>query len=203
MSCRIRLQPIPWKEVVLGAVSVQHEFDGGEASPKEVTMVLASRTLRDGLIVGLIGYFSVAALYGAFDLIAARGAMYTVDLLGKSVFRGLRDPAVLGLPMEPDVTAIFWYSGLHLLIALTIGVIVVRLVEQADRQPSQARMVLFTIVAGFVVTIVAVGLLTSPLRPVLPWWSIVVANALAVLLAGTYLLWKRPDTWRQLNPFSG
>ena len=166
-------------------------------------MALESRTLRDGLVVGLIGYFSVAALYAAFDVLAARGTLYTVDLLGKSMFMGLRDPAVLGLPMEPDMTAIFWYSGLHLLISLVIGLIVTALVEQAERRPSQARIILFVLVAGFIFTIVAVGLLTAPIRPLLPWWSIVVANALAVLLAGAYLLRRRPDTWLRLNPFGG
>ena len=165
-------------------------------------MAISSRTVRDGLVVGLIGYFSVAALYGVFDLSAARGAMYTVDLLGKSVFGGLRDPAVLGLPMQLDVTAIVQYSGLHLLISLIIGLVVTGLVEHAAQQPSHALMVLLTIVAGFAVTIVAVGVLTMPIRPVLPWWSIVVANTLAVALAGAYLLWKRPGTWQQLNPFA-
>jgi hypothetical protein len=166
-------------------------------------MALASRTIRQGLIVGLIGYASVAALYAAFDFLAARGALYTVDLLGKSVFGGLRDPAVLGLPMQLDTTVIVWYSGLHLLISLIIGLIVTGLVEQAERQPSQAPLVLFTIMAGFVVTIIAVGLLTAPIRPLLPWWSIVVANTIAVLLAGGYLLHKRPGTWHRLSPFTG
>jgi len=69
-------------------------------------MTLTSRTIRQGLVVGLIGYASVAALYAAFDFIAARGVFYTVNLLGKSVFEGLRDTAVLGLPMQLDVTAI-------------------------------------------------------------------------------------------------
>jgi hypothetical protein len=166
-------------------------------------MALTSPTIRQGLVVGLIGYASVAALYAAFDFFAARGALYTVDLLGKSVFDGLRDPAVLGLPMQLDTTAIVWYSVLHLLISLIIGLIVTGLVEQAERQPSQAPIVLFTIVAGFVVTILAVGLLTRPIRPLLPWWSIVVANAIAVLLAGGYLLHKRPGTWHRLSPFAG
>jgi len=166
-------------------------------------MALSSRTIQQGLVVGLIGYASVAALYAAFDFVAARGALYTVDLLGKSVFEGLRDPSVLGLPMQLDVTAIVWYSALHLLISLVIGLIVTGLVEQAEQRPSLAPMVLSTILAGFVVTIVAVGLLTASIRPLLPWWSIVVANALAVLLAGGYLLHKRPDTWRRLSPFAG
>ncbi|RME01245.1 MAG: hypothetical protein D6814_01870 [Calditrichaeota bacterium] len=165
-------------------------------------MANTSRTIREGIIVGLIGYFSVAALYAAFDLIAARGALYTVDLLGKTVFRGLRDPSVLGLPMQLDMTAIFWYNALHLVISLVIGLIVTGLVELAEQRPAQARLVLFTIVGGFVVTIAVVGLLTAPIRPLLPWWSIVVANSLAVLLAGRYLVKKRPGIWRRLSPFA-
>ena len=162
-------------------------------------MAPTGRTIRDGLIVGIIGYASVAAFYAAFDVLAARGALYTVDLLGKAVFRGLRDPAVLGLPMQLDVTAIAWYSGLHLLVSLAIGLVVTGLVEYSDRRPSQARIVLFAIMAGFVVTIVAVGVLTNPIRPLLPWWSIAVANVLAVLVAGAYLVRRRPGTWGRLS----
>jgi hypothetical protein len=133
----------------------------------------------------------------------ARGTLYTVDLLGKAVFRDLRDPGILQYPIRPDLTAIFWYNGLHLLISLAIGLIVTRLIERAERHPAQAQLVLFTIVAGFVLTILGVGLLTSPMRPVLHWWSIVVANGLATLLAGFYLLQKRPGLWGRLVPFAG
>ena len=34
---------------------------------------MSSRSVREGLIVGLIAYAAVAAFYGAFDLLAARG----------------------------------------------------------------------------------------------------------------------------------
>jgi Na+-driven multidrug efflux pump len=57
---------------------------------------------------------------------------------------------------------------------------------------------LSTIVAGFVVTVIVVGLLSAPMRPVLPWWSIVAANASATLLAGAYLLRKRSGLWGHL-----
>jgi hypothetical protein len=165
-------------------------------------MTPMNRVARHGLVVGLIAYASVAVFYAVFDVLAARGPLYTVDLLGKAVFRGLRDPAVLGFPIHHDLTAIAAYNGLHLVISLTIGLIVTGLVEVSERQPARARAVLFVIVAGFVFTIAAVGWLTSPMRPVLPWWSIVVANALAVLLAGAYLLRERPGTWGRLRPFA-
>ena len=166
-------------------------------------MAPESRTVRDGVVVGLIAYVAVAVFYAAFDVLAARGTLYTVDLLGKAFFRGLRDPAVLQLPFQPDFPAIFLYNGLHLFLSLCIGLTVVWLVERADRGSEQAYVSLFVIVAGFFVTILAMGTLTGPIRPVLPTWSIVAANTVAVLAAGAYLLWKRPGVWRRLMPFLG
>jgi predicted neutral ceramidase superfamily lipid hydrolase len=173
------------------------------AITRGITMAPASRTMREGLVVGLAAYAAVAVFYAVFDLLAARGTLYTVNLLGMAVFRGARDPAILQLPVPLDLKAIFWYNALHLVISLAIGLIVVRLVAQAERDPSQAYLLLFIMVAGFVLTIFGVGLLTTSMRAVLPWWSIVVANSLAVLLAGWYLLRKHPGIWHRLVPFSG
>jgi len=161
-------------------------------------MTTATHTVRQGIVVGLIAYVAVAAFYAVFDLLAARGMLYTLDLLGKAVFRGLRDPAVLQLPSQPDLAAMAWYNGLHLVISLAVGLTVTTLVAHAERRPAHARAAGATIVMGFVVTILGVGLLTTPLRPLLPWWSIVVANALAVLLAGSYLRRKHPGIGRRL-----
>lgn len=161
-------------------------------------MTPENRSWRQGTVVGLIAYASVALFYGAFDLVAARGSLFTVNLLGRALFRGLRDPAVLQYPVTLDPMAIFWYNALHLVIALIIGQIVVQLVEQAERHPRQARLAALTIVAGFFVTVVGIAWLTRPMRPLLPSWSIVTANSVAVLLAGTYLLRKRPGLWPRL-----
>lgn len=166
-------------------------------------MLPSRRTLRDGFIVGLIAYASVALFYGAFDLLAARGSLYTVDLLGRAVFRGLRDPAVLQFPMSPDMASIFWYNGLHLVLSLTIGLIVTTLVDQAERNPSRSRLILAVIVGGFVVTVAFVSLLTESVRSLLPLWSIVFANACASLLAGLYLLRTRPGLLRRMMPLAG
>jgi hypothetical protein len=165
-------------------------------------MLTRNRTLREGLVVGLIAYASVALFYSVFDFLAARGTLYTVNLLGRAVFRGLRDAGVLQYPVQVDMMAVFWYNLLHLAIALAIGVIVTRLVDQGEQNPSQAPFVLFVILAGFIVTILAVGLLTEPIRPLLPWWSIVAANALASLVAGWYLIRQRPGVLQHLVPLT-
>ncbi len=159
-------------------------------------------SIRDGIVVGLIGYAAVAIFYTAFDLLAARGAFYTVNLLGRAVFRGLRDPSVLMFPVSLDSGAIMLYNGLHLLIALMIGLVVTGLIGYAQRHQSRRYGVLFVLLAGFIVTILGVGMLTTGIRPVLPLWSIVVANALAVLLAGAYLVWQRPGGWYHSGPLA-
>jgi len=164
-------------------------------------MVSGNRTLRDGVVLGLIAYIAVAAFYAVFDVLAARGTLYTVDLLGKAVFRGLRDPAVLQLPVRPDFTAVFLYNALHLVASLAIGLVVAWLIAQAERRARLAWLFLAVIVGGYVVTILAVGALTGPIRSLLPWWSIVVANSAAVVLAGGWLSWRRPEAWRGLLPF--
>ena len=169
--------------------------DSDTSFTHELTMKMGSRTFRDGVLVGLIGYAAVAVFYSAFDLLAARGPLYTVNLLGRAAFRGLRDTGVLYFPVELDATAILLYNALHLALALAIGLIVVSLVALGDEEPARRRAVRLVIVAGFVVTIGVVGLLTSSIRPLLPWWSIVSANTLAVLLAGAYLIRRRPGLW--------
>jgi hypothetical protein len=145
-----------------------------------------SETIGQGLIVGLIGYAAVAVFYTVFDLLAARGSLFTVDLLGKAFFRGVRDPALLQLPQRLDADAIMIYNGFHLAAALVIGQVVTQLVALADRRPRSGRAVL------------AVGWLTEGIRPLLPWWSIVVANAAAVVLAGGWLITRRPQVARRL-----
>lgn len=157
------------------------------------------RTLREGLIVGLIAYATVALFYTAFDFLAARDSLFTVNMLGRAAFRGLRDPAVLMFPDQLDLPAIFLYNGMHLILSLAIGLVVTTIVDQADRRPAMAPFLLLVIVAGGVITVLTVGFLTQAARPVLPWSSIIVANLLATGLAGLYLLRRRPGLWRRFT----
>ena len=149
-------------------------------------------------MVGLIGYAAVALFYAVFDLLAARGPLFTVNLLGRAVFRGLRDPAVLRLPVDTDVGAIGMFNGLHLLLSLAIGLLVAWLVSQADGPPAQARLAVLAIVAGFFVTVFAIGMFSGPFQDLLPWWSVILANVFAVLIGGTYLLGRHPGLVRRL-----
>ncbi|HEX5073072.1 MAG TPA: hypothetical protein VFW03_07705 [Gemmatimonadaceae bacterium] len=165
-------------------------------------MLTHNRTLRDGLAVGLIAYAAVALFYSGFDFLAARGTLYTVDLLGRAMFRGLRDPSILMFSLDLDPAAILLYNAFHLVMSLGIGLVVTSLIDHAEEHPSHALLVVIMIIAGGVLTVFGVAYLTESMRRVLPWWSIIAANALAALFAAWYLGRRRPGLWKRLTPLA-
>lgn len=162
-------------------------------------MANGRQVLREGLVTGVIGYATVALFYALFDFLAARGGLFTLDLLGKVVFRGLRDPAVLQLPQRLDAAAMFAYNGLHLFLALAIGTFVAALVARLDERPGLFYPVVGILIAGYVITVVVIGSFVNGIAPLLPWWSIVVANTLAVVIAGAYLRSQHLALWNTIN----
>ena len=156
------------------------------------------RTILDGIMIGLIGYAAVALFYSFFDVLAARGPVFTVNMLGRALFRGVRDPAILLVPVTIDRGAILAYNALHLVVALAVGLFVTALVARAEEDSSRRRWTAAVLIAGGMATVFAVGFLSTPIRPLLPWWSIVVANVLAALAAGAWLGHQRPGVWRRM-----
>lgn len=151
--------------------------------------------------MGLIGFAAVALFYAAFDFLAARGFLFTVNLLGEAVFFGLRDPGVLWTPIAVNLNAVLLYTALHLVMALLIGIFVSWLAAHLEGPPSEVRLAALLIAAGFFVTIFGIGMVSSPIKVLLPWWSVVLANALAVMVAGAYLLGRHPGLGRRVLSF--
>ncbi|MDQ8153300.1 MAG: hypothetical protein P3B98_01450 [Gemmatimonadota bacterium] len=154
--------------------------------------------VRDGVVVGLIAYAAVAIFYSAFDVLASRGTLFTVNLLGQGLFNGLRDPSVLLFPVPVDFTVVFWYNAVHLVVSLAIGLFVLWLVERAEQFPARAGLIAGLLVTGFAITVAVVARLTEPMRTLLPWWSIVLANGAATACAAVYVLRRRPGLWRTM-----
>ncbi len=157
-----------------------------------------NRTVRDGIIVGLIGTVTVAGFYAVFDFLAARGFLYTVNLLGQALLRGWRDPSILTTPVPVDTGVVMLYSALHVAVSIAIGLFVAWLVAHIDGPRPQARLAILMLGAGFLVTVFGIGMASSSFKALLPWWSVVLANALAVVIAGAYLLGRHPGLLRRL-----
>ena len=166
-------------------------------------MPSSNRIVREGIVVGLIGFAAVALFYAAFDFLAARGFLFTVNLLGEAVFFGLRDQSILGTPIAVNMTAVVLYTALHLVTALVIGLFVSWLAAHLEGPPSEVRLAVLLIAAGFLVTIFGIGMVSSPIKALLPWGSVVVANSLAVVVAGVDLMKRHPGLPWRLLAFAG
>ena len=162
-------------------------------------MAAPNRPIYHGFVVGLIAYAAVAAFYGVFDLLAARGALYTVNQLGLALVRGLRDTGQVGLPVPLDFAAIALYNALHLFASLAIGFVVTGLIAHSIERPARAPIILVVLIGGFVGTVALIGVVTIPMRPVLPWWSIILANTLAVVIAMRYVIRQFPTVFGRLT----
>lgn len=158
------------------------------------TRQMAARALA----VGLIGYAAVVFFYAAVDLLAGRSILDTGMLLGMAFSGQLHYPEAVGLPLTIDLEALFRHNLMHLCVSVTIGFIVIGLVEDAVRSPWKSRFILFTFFLGFIVTVSAMTVLTDPIRPFLPVWSIVVSNAVAAAIAAVAILHWYPGLWTTL-----
>lgn len=161
-------------------------------------MTRTATDLREGLMLGLIAFIVVAAFYNGYDLVAARGPFHTVNLLGRALFHGVRDAARPAGAVPLDTRLIEGYNALHLALSLGIGAVVMWLVGRADRDAAHRPLFLFLVVGGYVATIATVAWVSAPIRDVLPLWTIIAANTLAVAAGAAYVAHRRPGIIRRL-----
>ncbi|HSG07031.1 MAG TPA: hypothetical protein VLA36_01650 [Longimicrobiales bacterium] len=162
-------------------------------------MARTRSTVREGIVVGLIGFTAVALFYTLFDLLAGQGFLFTLNLLGKVIFRGVRDPAVLQLPIARDVGAMAAYNCLHLVVSMAVGLFVSWLVDLVEESPRRGRPVALVMAAGYVATVSAVALFARDVAPLIPFWSVVAVNTLAALGGGLYLWRTHPGLWGRVR----
>ncbi len=148
---------------------------------------LRARVLTDGLIAGGIGYVVIALFYGVLDLIQGDSPFHVAAVLGSALFYAA--DSVQGAAMAGPVLA---FNGVHLVLFLLLGVGVAWFVAEAERYPLFWYPVFFFLVAGFILTYLAVLVVASAIVGLLSWWSVAVANLLAALAMGGYLWWAHP-----------
>ncbi len=155
--------------------------------------------VAEGLITGFIGYLTVALLFAVTDVGAGEGLFHTPAVLGSALFFGGGE----GVGAVEGPGPIIAYNGLHLLVSLFIGLGASWLILQAERNRPLWYGVFFIFLAGFIYSVVLVGVLAAEIAHVLPWGAVVLANALAGATAGGYLWWRHTQLWRELEVASG
>lgn len=146
-------------------------------------------TIWHGLVVGFIGFGTIALSVSAGDLLQGRNFFYTVALLGQWMFYGLTDPSELRI--WPGV--VFAYNGLHFVTFLVFGLLSSWLASLAERGPLYwyGSLVMFLFV--FVHMFGTVLLMTEPLREAISLWQVAIPSTLAVGAMSAYLLRTHPQ----------
>jgi len=149
--------------------------------------------LLRGVVNGLIGAAVVAAWFFVLDV--ARGApFHTPAALGSALLLGAAGPGELVVTF--GVIAV--YTVVHIAAFVIAGVVFVALAEQVERVPAMALLVLLTaiLLEGLVLATIGVG--AQWVLGTVGWWSVAVANVLAVLAMGWQVWRTHPMLQRRL-----
>ena len=149
-------------------------------------MKAESSWIAEGLLAGLIGYVTVVALFGIMNLVGGEGLFHTAALLGSALFFGARSAAQVVAGPGPIIA----YNGVHILMSLAVGLAAAWLIFQTEKNHPLWFIVFFIFLAGFILSLVVMGVLVAEIAHLLSWPVIVAADLAAGITAGGYLWWR-------------
>ncbi len=147
-------------------------------------------TVREGVLVGLVGAAAAAAWYLVTDLISGV-PLRTPNTLGQVFLRGDSLPR----PEAIQLGAVAGYTLIHLVSFVAVGVVLTWLVHLVIRQRSLRMGLWLGLVLGFTWLLLHTYLLTPTTGYRLPWWSTVGGAAIGSL-GLAYFLWRRHPALR-------
>lgn len=155
--------------------------------------------LVQGLVAGLLGYATVAIFFVVENLIAGRSPLYTAAVLGQTMFYGGLESGRVAIEPGP----ILAYNGVHMVASVIVGLVASWLVFETERHHPLWYFLFFVFLAGFIYSLVAIGILGAEIANAIEWWSVAVANLAWVLAMGAYLLVMHRGLLRELREEEG
>lgn len=143
------------------------------------------RILKEGFVAGLVLYVTVAVFFAAVNVFMGRSPFHTAHLLGQPLLGVAPDP----LAPSPTAPAVMAFNGLHVVASLLLGVAAAVLVGAMERMRSAWYVFFFIFVAGSIVTILGLGILTAEVTHVLPWHSVATAHLAGAATTTAYFWW--------------
>lgn len=163
------------------------DYTGPEDTVGWRELLAHHRTIREGLVAGVLGGFVVVLWFLLIDVIA-REPFFTPAALGAAIFDGARGVA----EVQVDMANVLGYTALHFAAFFVVGLIAAGIAMEAERHA----VVLLGAVLLFVtfetlflgLTAIAANWLLDALNP----WTILGANLLAAIAMGWYLWHAHP-----------
>jgi hypothetical protein len=148
---------------------------------------------KEGAVAGLLGGIGVAAWFLTLDLL--RGTpLRTPSVLGQVILFGNASPVTDRIVPGGAIG----YTLLHLAVFIALGLFMTELVHLAVNSPlfRFAILMLFVVFQVFFYGFSYAFFVAT--RELFPWWEVLIADTLAVVLMVTYLWRKHPSLKRAL-----
>lgn len=148
---------------------------------------------KEGAVTGILGGVAVASWFLILDLLKGR-PLHTPSVLGQVILFGNTSPV-----SDPVLTlAVAAYTLLHFAVFVAMGLVVTELVHLAVTSPLLrfALMMVFVVFQVFFYGFTYMFFVGT--RGLFPWWEVLVADTLAVVVMVTYLWRKHPSLKRAL-----
>ncbi|MGQ0563405.1 MAG: hypothetical protein ACT443_16230 [Gemmatimonadota bacterium] len=194
------VRALGWPEVLAGNILAGISLMGylSLTAPGERVrlrdMLRDHRTIREGLMAGLLGAVAVMAWFLVIDTINGR-PLFTPGALGSALFFGARGVAQVQVSMETVVG----YTGLHLVAFMLVGLLASALVEGARREPHVLLALVLLFVTLEVMFIGLLGIVAAWLLDAIRWWLILAGNLVAAGAIAGYLLYRHPEVRENLS----
>ena len=148
---------------------------------------------KEGAVTGVLGGATVAAWFLALDILKGQ-PLHTPSILGQVILFGSTSP-------ETDQVmtgAVIAYTLLHLTVFISMGLLVTEMVYLAVTSPVARFALLMTFVVFQLFFYGFTYMFFVGTRHLFPWWEVLVADTLAVLVMVKYLWWRHPSLRRAL-----
>lgn len=165
----------------------------GERS-REAHGAMSGETIREGVIVGLIGAAVVAGWFLVLDLVIGR-LLFTPGALGSALFLGVGGPEEVRI----TVGTVLGYTAVHVGVFLLAGTVFAGLVGQAEKQTAVLMGVMLFFVASLTFAVGAMAILASWVLAELTWWGIAIGNLLAAAAMAAFLWQRHPRLAQRMS----
>ena len=200
MTGRNVVQQLGWPtvlagNVIAGVAMMRYLYWASPGEHESIRDVLrAHRTIREGLIAGLLGAFAVMVWFLVIDVINSR-SMFTPGALGSALFFGARGMAEIQITAE----TVLGYTGVHILSFMVVGLIASAMMEGARREPHLLLGMVLLFVVLEVLFLGLIAIVASWLLDAIQWWMIVGGNLVAGVVMGAFLLYEHPEVRENLT----
>jgi len=189
-----------WPEVLLGnvlagIVLISYLHFTSDLAGEDLRDVLQRhRIVREGLISGLVGAAAVALWFFTLDVLQDR-PFFTPAALGSALFLGARGAD------QVEVTGgiVVGYTLLHTTAFIFAGMVAAGLLRAAERHPPVLLGIVLLFVTFEVFFFGLIVIVASWLLDALAEWTILVANLVAALAMGAYLVRRHPALRHEFN----